>query len=175
MANTLTSYNYDGTVFDFPQYSEVSEAVLQKYSNGEYGDLNPEAASILFALDRFDVGSQVKQHIDDGKIVLANRYVASNAAYQGAKITDRDERVRFYKWLDHLEYSTFNIPKPDLTLILRSAQDTEVEKTYVEVAGLFPNTKLIDCLEDGRLLTSQEIHAKVWELVRRIVLKNSSF
>ncbi len=181
LAKTLTSYNYDGLVFDFPQYSDTSEAMLNRYRSGQYGDLNPQASSILFALDRFDVSFNLREHLESGKIILTNRYVPSNAAYQGARITDREERIKFYKWLDHLEHTIFNLPKPDLTLILHTPTENtpidlkDVQQTYVEVANLFPNTKLVECYQDGQLLSPQEIQAKVWELIRRMVLKNNSF
>ncbi len=176
LAKTLGSYDYDGMVFDFPQYSSVSAEMLTNYSEGKYGDLNPEATSILFALDRFDAGFDIRQHLSDGKIVLANRYTSSSAAHQGSKIFDRADRIKFYKWLDNLEHSIFNIPKPDLTIILHSSPDkSEADTAYTEIASLFPNTKLVECSEQGVILSAQEIHAKVWELVRRMVLRNNSF
>ncbi len=182
LAKTLTSYDYDGLVFDFPQYSATSEVMLNKYQQGKYGDLNPQAASTLFTIDRFDVSNNMREHLSDGKIILANRYTPSNAAYQGAKISDREERIKFYKWLDHLEYTIFNLPKPDLTLILHIPTEhtpdnlKSIQQTYFEVANLFPNTKLIECSDDaGHRLSPQEIQAKIWELIRRMVLKNNSF
>lgn len=175
LAQTLGSYDYDGLIFDFPQYSSASSELLQKFKDNKYGDLNPEAASILYALDRFDTSFALREHIADGKIILANRYVTSNAIHQGIKIKDRTDRIKFYKWLDHLEYNTFDIPKPDLTIILKPNPNGTSEQSFIEVAGLFPNTKLVECSENNSILTSQEIHAKIWELVRRIVLKNNSF
>ena len=202
LAETLSNYNYDGVVFDFPQYTNVSSALLENYLKGVYGQLNPEAASILYAVDRFDASFSVREHLEQGRIVLANRYVTSNAGHQGAKIPDAQERIKYFKWLDNLEYTTFNIPRPDLTIILHLPvklslelinkghatkgtvpdihdQDLEhlehAEQVYLEIAELFPNTKLVECAEDGSLLSPHEIHAKVWELVRRIVLKNNTF
>lgn len=202
LAETLANYNYDGVIFDFPQYSNVSSALLDNYLKGYYGNLNPEAASILYAVDRFDASFAVREHLEEGRIVLANRYVSSNAGHQGAKIPDALERIKFFKWLDNLEYHTFNIPRPDLTIILHlpvlqslelikkghEAKGTKpdlhdqnlehlqhAEQVYLEIAELFPNTKLVECFEDGRLLTPQEVHAKIWELIRRIVLKNNTF
>ncbi len=202
LAETLASYDYDGVIFDFPQYTNVSSALLDNYLKGVYGQLNPEAASILYAVDRFDASYSVREHLNDGKIVLANRYVTSNAGHQGAKIFDAQERIKFFKWLDNLEYTTFNIPRPDLTIILHlpvemtlelmkqgnkdkgtvpDIHETDLEhlkraeQVYLEIAGLFPNTKLVECSENGVLLTPQEIHVKIWELIRRIVLKNNSF
>lgn len=202
LAQTLSEFNYEGVIFDFPQYSQASSSLLQSYLAGQYGQLGPEAASILYAVDRFDASFKMKEEIAKGRIILANRYATSNSAHQGAKIADDAERIKFYKWVDNLEYNIFNIPKPDLTIILhvpleqsleliRRGHETkgthpdlhdqdieylkQTEAIYEEIAQLFPNTKMIECFEDGRLLSPNEVHVKVWELVRRMVLKNNSF
>lgn len=191
LARTLTDHNYEGMIFEFPQYSEVSSGLLKKYANGEYGQLTSEGASILYAIDRLDARNQITEQLESSKIVLTKRYVASNAAHQGYKITDKEQRIRFYKWLDQLEYSTFNIPRPDLTIVLHApgnvlyqnsklsqeelAKNNDIIKSYTEIASLLPNIKLVDCSSDGTILTPAEVHAKVWELVRRIVLKNNTF
>ncbi len=199
LLQTLEVSGYEGGMMDFPQYGKVSAAMLEKYLNGEYGKLSPEAASIFYAVDRFDASYKLRGHLSDGKIVLANRYVTSNAGHQGAKISDYNDRVKFYRWLDNLEYGTYNIPKPDLNIILhipsevawdlieeRSKQEDRkrdiheadrehlkrAEAVYLEIAELFPNTRLVECVENGRLLTPQQVHTKVWELVRRIALKD---
>lgn len=178
LAKTLTDYNYEGMIFDFPQYSSASQEILKKYTDGDYGDLNPQATSIIYALDRFDASFAMRKHLAEGKVIIANRYATSNAAQQGAKILNKEDRIKFYKWLDHLEYTTFNIPKPDLTIILHGANNDEEptnDKTYLEIASLFPNTKLVQNTENGQGLSPQEVHTKVWELIRRIVIKNNSF
>ncbi len=198
LAKTLSVSGYDGVMFDFPQYGQVSAGMLEKYLAGEYGKLNAEATSIFYAIDRFDASSKLRDMINQGKIVLSNRYVSSNAGHQGAKIEDYDDRVKFYRWLDNLEYGTYGIPKPDLTIILHIPHEiawslilkrgrTEkkqkdihevdpvhlrnAEQAYLEITKLYPNTKLVECVENGQLLTPQQIHSKVWELVRRIALK----
>lgn len=202
LADTLANYNYDGVMFDFPQYTKASAAMLTNYLDGKYGELNSEAASILYAIDRFDASFDIREYLEQGRIVLSNRYVISNAGHQGAKIYNSSDRVKFFKWLENLEYKTFNIPRPDLNIILHLPfemtvelikkgheakgtkpdlhdQDLEhlknAEQVYLEIAELLPNTKLIECSKDGELLSPQEVHAKVWELVRRMVLKTNAF
>lgn len=199
LIKTLEVSGYDGGMMDFPQYGKVSAAMLEKYLSGEYGQLNPEAASIFYAIDRFDASFKLRGLLSDGKIVLANRYVTSNAGHQGAKISDYNDRIKFYRWLDNLEFGTYNIPKPDLNIILHIPSDVtweliekrshdedrkrdiheqdkdhlkRAEAVYLEIAELFPNTRLVECVENGRLLSPTEVHAKVWELVRRIALKD---
>lgn len=205
LVETLEAEGHQVATVDFPQYGSKSAGPLEEYLNGKYGQLNPYAASIFYAIDRFDVSLQIRQWLEQGKIVVANRYVTANAGHQGGKIEDRFERLKYFKWLDNLEYVTFGIPKPDLNIILhvpaaiaqklvdkkspemrkyangkkRDLHEADLkhlqnaERVYLEIAKLFPNTKLIECMEGDELLTPQQVHNKVWELVRRIALRKS--
>jgi dTMP kinase len=204
LVKTLKDAGYAVEMTDFPQYGNKSAGMIEEYLNNKYGQVNAYAASIFYAVDRFDASFKIREWLNEGKIVIANRYVTANAGHQGGKITDSQERIKFFRWLDNLEYNTFGIPKPDLNIILhvpaQMAQklvDNKDEKTrkyangkkrdlheadlahlknaesaYIEISKLFPNTKLVECVERGKLLTPAEIHNKVWELVRRIALKN---
>lgn len=189
---------------DFPQYGTKSAGLIEEYLNGKYGQVGPEAASIFYAIDRFDASFKIRQWLDEGKIVISNRYVTANAGHQGGKIADDLDRLKFFRWLDNLEYNIFNIPKPDLNIILhvpaemaqqlvdkKSADERKyangkkrdlheadikhlknAEKVYMQISKLFPNTKLVECVSSGKLLSPHDVHNKVWELVRRIVLKD---
>lgn len=199
LRKTLTNSGFQSHMFDFPQYNKPSSAMLMKYLQGELGELDAKQASILFAVDRFDASFEIRQRLQNNDIILTNRYVTSNAGHQGGKITDATERHAFFRWLNNLEFEIFKIPKPDLTILLHVPlemtlelirkghqakgtapdihdQDLEhlrrAEQVYLEIAELFPSTFLIECAENGKLLTEQEIHTKVWEIVRRIALKD---
>lgn len=203
LVEELTLAGYKVEITDFPQYGKKSAGMVEEYLDGKYGKLNPQAASIFYAIDRFDASFKIREWLNQGKIVISNRYVTANAGHQGGKISDDTERFKFFKWLNNLEYDTFGIPKPDLNIILHipaektldlmekrreKASEKDVhkkkdlhesdiehlknaEKVYLEIARLFPNTKLIECVENEQLLTPSEVHNKVWELVRRIALK----
>jgi dTMP kinase len=198
----LNGYKVEMT--DFPQYGTKSAGLIEEYLNGKYGQVNPQAASIFYAIDRFDASFKIRQWLQDGKIVVSNRYVTANAGHQGGKIADEAERLKFFKWLDNLEYNIFGIPKPDLNIILHMPAEVaqklvdkkskasreyvkgkkrdlheadldhlkNAEKVYLQIAKLFPNTKLVECVAAGVLFTPQQVHNKVWELVRRIGLKD---
>lgn len=190
---------YKTEVIHFPQHGTPSAVMVDYYLAGRYGQLNAYATSIFYAVDRFDASSKIKDWLDSGKIVLSDRYVIANAGHQGGKIEDDFERLKYFKWLDNLEYNIFGIPKPDLNIILnlpaaaamrllkQRPQDSwhqdnmhekslkhlqDSQKVYLQIAKLFPNTKLVECQISGKLLTMQQIHTKVWELVRRIALKD---
>jgi dTMP kinase len=204
LVEELKLSGYQVEVTDFPQYGTKSAGLIEEYLNGKYGQVGPEAASIFYAIDRFDASFKIREWLKEGKIVISNRYVTANAGHQGGKILDDYQRLKFFKWLDNLEYNIFAIPKPDLNIILhmpaevaqqlvdkKSAKDRQyvggkkrdlheadlnhlknAEKVYLEIAKLFPNTKLVECVKNGELLSPKEVSNKVWELVRRIVLKN---
>ena len=204
LVDDLKLGGFDVEMADFPQYGQKSAGMVEDYLNGKYGQLKPEAASIFYAVDRFDASFKIRQWLEEGKVVVANRYVTANAGHQGGKIADDIDRAKFFRWLDNLEYGIFNIPKPDLNIILhvpaamaqklvdkksadvrkyangkkRDLHEADLqhlknaEKVYLEIAKLFPNTKLVECVQGGQLLDPQSVHNKVWELVRRIALKD---
>src|SRR3989338_100393 len=94
-------------VMDFPQYGQKSAGPVEEYLNGKYGDaqaVSPYAAALLYAVDRFDASYKIKAALEAGKIVLSNRYVSSNFAYQGAKIADPEKRQKLLYWIEELEY-----------------------------------------------------------------------
>lgn len=197
LAKTLRLAGFQVAVISFPRYGEKSAYSVERYLQGEHGgDLSPYATAIFYALDRFEASKEIKQWLAEGHMVLIDRYVTANAGHQGGRIPDRHERLKFFKWLDNLEYNIFGIPRPDLILILHMPAviaekllkrkkttkedihegDLEhlknAETAFIEIAKLFPNTKLIKSTSKGRLLSPKQIHNEVWELVRRIALRN---
>lgn len=204
LVETLKAEGFEVEMTDFPQYGTKSAGLIEEYLNGKYGQVSPEAASIFYAIDRFDASFKIREWLNEGKMVISNRYVTANAGHQGGKITDEVDRLKFFRWLDNLEYNIFGIPKPDLNIILhmpaemaqklvdqksadarayvngkkRDLHEADLkhlknaEKVYLQISKLFPNTKLVECVVGGKLLSPAEVHNKVWDLVRRIALKD---
>jgi dTMP kinase len=188
----------------FPQYGQKSAGPVEEYLNGKYEQITPQAAAIFYALDRFNASFKIREWLEQGKVVLADRYVTANAGHQGGNIPDKAERIKFYRWISHLEYEIFNLPRPDLTIVLdmppnigqkhvdkkdkstrgyinnkqRDILEDDLQhlhnaaRAYREAAVLFPNTKLVNCTAEGRILLPGEVHNKIWELIRRIALKD---
>ncbi len=117
----LENEGYSVKETDFPQYNTKSAGLVEEYLSGKYGqadEVTPYQSSIFYAVDRFDASFKIKQWLKDGYIVLSNRYVSSSLGHQGGKIDNPLERKDFFNWLYDLEYQIFNLPKPDLSLIL---------------------------------------------------------
>jgi dTMP kinase len=125
--NLLTKYlrgnGYQVVKIDFPQHGQKSSGLVDEYLTGRYGTANevgPYRASIFYACDRYDASFQIRKWLSEGKIVIADRYLASNIGHQGGKIKNKTKWREYVKWLYNLEYKVFNIPKPDVTVILKS-------------------------------------------------------
>lgn len=196
----LTEEGYPVVSFDFPQYERESSFFIRQYLNGVYGgwrDVGPRKTSIFYALDRFDAAPEIRKAKAEGKLVLSNRYVASNLGHQGAKLP-ASEQEEFFRWDSNFEFVELGIPRPDLNIILhvpaevsfkliekkgrreylRGArkdiheEDIEhlraAENAYLQVAKLWPKEYIvIECAKDGQPLPIPEIHEKIWEMVKR--------
>lgn len=116
---TLTAIWKKVLVLDYPRYWEKSAYFVEQYLNGAYGNhVNAKAASIFYALDRFDDLFHAKEKFSQYDIILSNRYVSANMLHQAGKISDKKKREKFMKWLYKLEYEIFGIPKPDKVFFL---------------------------------------------------------
>jgi dTMP kinase len=131
LTEALKNKGYDVVKIDFPQYGKGSAALLEAYLKGNYGpseEVGPYRASIFYACDRYDLSFQVKKWLEEGKIVIADRYLASNIGHQGGKlIADKDEWEKYVEWLYNLEFNIFQIPKPDYTIILKISPELSMQ------------------------------------------------
>jgi len=105
----------------FPQYDSWFGKMVGQFLNGDFGALetvNPHFSALLYAGDRFEAKFRLETALNQGKIVLADRYIGSNLAHQTARVRDED-RPAFIDWIEHLEYNIYNLPREALVLYLR--------------------------------------------------------
>ena len=124
--------------------------------------------------------------------VILDRYVESNMACQGCKISDKNERIKLYKWLETLEYDLLELPRPDFTILLYMPyqmvmelkrgrigyDDTKdsptyiknSEETYLELAEL-NHHHIIKCTKNNHLKDVLDIHEEIYDLIKKEVFK----
>ncbi len=113
---------------DFPQYDSFFGTLIGECLAGKHGDfaaLDPKIASVLYAADRFIASKKIKAWLEQGRIVILDRYVSSNQIHQGGKIHNDEERKEFLLWLDKMEHKELGIPRPNLIIYL----DVPIEVT----------------------------------------------
>lgn len=124
LINRLKKEGYKVATIDFPRHGEKPAWLVDEYLRGKYGTaekVSPYCASIFYAFDRYDAGFRIRKWLEEGKIVIADRYLASNIGHQGGKIKNKKERKKYFDWLYHLEYEILKIPRPDYTFILKTS------------------------------------------------------
>ena len=200
LAERLLADGHAVKQLDFPQYEHNHFGkLLRRCLDGQYGDfaaLDPHIASVLYAGDRFESSQQIRQWLEEGAVVLLDRYVSSNMLHQGAKISDDTQLKEFLLWLDTLEHSVFSIPRPDLIMYLdvpyayrqkllfadseRAHLDTvETNVSYQEAAETnaqrllkeLNNWHTINCVEEDTLLSIEAIHKRVHSAVSDFLSK----
>ncbi len=103
--------------FDAPIYGDL----IARFLRGELGALeqvNPYLVALLYAGDRADAAAMIRGWEASSKVVILDRYVYSNISYQCAKVADKVAREELSKWILHLEYEHFAIPRPDVSFFL---------------------------------------------------------
>ena len=154
-----------------------------------------KVASLYYAADRCYNAPVLKKYLDNGYIVVLDRYVESNMAFQGCKIEDENKRQEFYKFINTLEYDLLSVPKPDLKILLympteatkilkkgraetpdQNESDEQylkrAENTYLEIAKL-NNFKVIPCMQQNKIKTIEEIQKDLFDKVYKFL--SSSF
>lgn len=108
-------------VIAFPRYGRtVFARSVAEYLNGGFGPLHtvdPHLAALLYAGDRFESRDVLAALAAAHDVVILDRYVASNLAYQGARVAPA-QRQQFVEWIARIEHEVYGLPKAGLTLFL---------------------------------------------------------
>lgn len=134
LSNCNVPYKY----IHFPRSGEgIFGKMVAKFLQGEYGpvdEVNPYLVALIYAGDRNDAKHIIKKWIRNNLLVIADRYVFSNIAFQCAKVKDIVSQKKLQEWIFFLEYSYYKIPKPDISIYLDVTiefAERELKKTRV--------------------------------------------
>ena len=184
--------------FSFPMYDTPTGKIIGgPYLGKEYisncyfkegpVDVDPKVAALYYAADRKYNLKVIEDYLNAGYYVILDRYTESNMGHQGAKIYDKNERLKLYKWLETLEYELLELPHPDLTIFLhlpyqkiyklKSSRDEKedlveenikhlknAEETYLELADIY-GFKTIKCIENNKIKPVETINAEIIKIV----------
>lgn len=171
----------------FPDYDNLSSALVKMYLGGEFGDnpddVNAYAAAAFYTVDR--IASYLKfwkEDYENDSYILADRYATSNIIYQMSKLPESewDDYIAFQ---EDFEYNKIKVPKPDLVVYLDVEPDVSQKLMSKRYAGdenkkdlheknvnfllecrksaLYAADKLgwvkVSCTENGEMKTREEI------------------
>ncbi len=178
----------------FPSYGSVGASLVEEYLKGNLGkreEIGPYAISSFYAVDRFYAyHNELKEALEDGKIVLLDRYTTSNLIYQGS-LFDSKEKDEFLDYITDYEYNRLGLKKPDLVIFLKLDKDfantlrknrdydgvegdiNEKDNVFLDkvydnslyVADKY-NFKIIECSKEGKLRSIDEISSEIYDVVK---------
>lgn len=183
----------------FPDYDNPSSALVKMYLNGEISGsaegVNAYAASSFYAVDRYASYKMFwEENYRSGDIVLASRYVSSNAIHQMVKLPE-SEWDKYLDWLNDYEYGKLGLPKPDLVIFLdmpveisqklmseryngdESRKDIhEANVAYLKAcrkSALYASErlgwKIVECSSDGEPLSIDEINERIMNFIKEVI------
>ncbi len=190
LVKRLEQEGYPVLSVSFPRYGTPSAKNVELYLAGELGDdpnsIDPYTVSKYYADDRLAHSEEIRDAINNGTIVICDRYVTANMGHQGSKFANETERDSYLQWLYRLEYEENQIPVPDINFILhvpteisqnlvtKRGQKKDIhennhehllraEQTYLKFPELFEKMVLIECCQDDKLMTTEQIQEILWE------------
>lgn len=197
--NYLENHSIDCKAISFPDYDKPSSTLVKMYLSGEIcseaSDINAYAASSFYAVDRYvSYKKYWEQDYLNGKLILASRYITSNAIHQMAKM-DKSKWEDFIKWLFEYECDKLGMPYPDCVIFLdmpievsqkllsKRYNGDEAKKdihesniNYLKAcreSALYAAEKLgwhiVECSKDGEPLPIDEIALKIEEIVSKTI------
>jgi dTMP kinase len=196
LVDYLTQQGFPVKAFDFPRYySSFHGKIAGRFLAGEFGsDVSPYLASLAYALDRAGAKEEMDMWLARGGMIVSNRYATSNMAHQGARVP-AEKRKEFLEWIDELEYKVHKIPREDIVIYLHvpwevgmeltkgkgdraylgdredileadTSHRKEAEAMYVSLAKEHKNWVLIECVENGAILSKEAIHEKILAVLK---------
>lgn len=185
----------------FPRYDQtLFGKSIGDFLNGRFGELdevNPFLASLLYAGDRFESRDHILRKIESTQVVIFDRYIPSNIAHQGAKLSGK-EQSEFIQWIEQIEYQIFGLPRLDLAILLDLPADyaqklvaekqarsytekiadlqeadqsylANVRQVYLHLAEVNQHWRKINSLNENQLRSIEEIGDEIWSHVTSLL------
>lgn len=201
LLSKLINEGFVASKMGFPCYeSTFFGQEVANYLNGKFGSLSEvptKFSSLLYAGDRFEKKHEIIEKSSDNKILVIDRYVASNIAHQTAKLCN-EERGILKQWIENLEYNIYGLPKPDVCILLNLDVSTssglvmkkesrsytnknkdlhEEDDDYLsKVAVVYKDLAMessywitIECLDKGALRSIEDISEEIFSKVTSLI------
>lgn len=102
--------------------------------------VDPKTLALLFTADRYEhINREIEPALDEGKIIISERYYHSTIAYQESQGVDRE-------WL--IDINKF-ARKPDITILLDVEPGRGVERTQTQ--EIFENREFLETVRENYL------------------------
>jgi dTMP kinase len=159
-------------IIDFPDYTTPIGAEIRAFLDGKRNYPN-ELKHILFSANRWEKKREIESMVDNGTIIILNRYYQSNLAYgisNGLNIN----------WLLNLDKG---LPKEDLVIVLEVSSKMSYQRTAAEYNDTFEKDQklMADVHKNYRILARkfkwkiingeknrEEVHQDIMKIIKSL-------
>jgi dTMP kinase len=157
----LEKKNFIVEAIKYPDYSGPIGQIIHKFLHKEF-EFSPATQFSLYATDMVKDREKILDAIKNKKIVIADRYFHSTLSYQSL--------VKGFKLEDGLKFAEiFDLPKPDLVILLDITPKISVKRKYKEKENLDrheADEEFLKKVREGYItLAKDKIFAKEWVVV----------
>jgi len=111
----------------YPNYNNPMGVTIHKFLHEEL-QLSPDMQFFIYSLDMLKDMREIKKALEEGRIVLADRYFTSTLAYQCSQGFPIDKALKFA--------DLFDFVKPDLIIYLKVSAETAMKRKIKEKSDL---------------------------------------
>lgn len=200
----LKKEGYSVFPFSFPNYDSPTGKIVggpylgKSYiCEGWFPETAPQVDALVsccyYAADRRYNLPILKKHLEQGDIVIIDRYVESNMAHQGGKLDSPEQRDKLFQKIEELEYEIMELPRPDAviflympyqyaTLLKKNRKEVpdqnerdehhlmQAEATYLELKNKY-DFKMVDCVANDDIKSIDAIGEEVYQIVKKLCRK----
>lgn len=120
ISSYLNQKNISNIHYHFPMYGHNQFSnMIAKFLQGDFGNINdvdPLFVATLYAMDRFKFLPELEKALETYDVVLLDRYVFCNMAFQCAKLSDKLEQKQLSDWIRDFEFEFLKLPYPYLNI-----------------------------------------------------------
>lgn len=151
----------------FPNYESPSSAPVKAYLQGKIENaktLSPMQVSSFFLIDFLQTMLNYQSFLNDGGVLLLDRYTESNLIHQAGRLKEPTSQIRFANMLKNLQYNALGLPKPDLVICLTMPLETSMDLMQSRTVQKNGGEKDIHEQDSTHLQTAHRMCTKFAEL-----------
>jgi dTMP kinase len=124
LAETLKALGKVCVILDFPDYTTPIGMEIKSFLEGKRDNYTPEVKHLLFSANRWEKKKEIESMLENGTIIIMNRYWQSNLVYGAANGMDLN-------WLIGLDRG---LPKENIVLVILVKPNISASRAKVQDA-----------------------------------------
>jgi dTMP kinase len=137
----------------YPDYEQPLGRLIHEYLHKKF-EFSNETLVLLHLADRNKDKQKIREWLDEGKIVIADRYITTTIAYQGFAGFPIEKIIQLA--------DMFELPKPEAIVFLKISADTSMERKQKEKPELDRNEENKELMKDMGKFYEKLINERVY-------------